>query len=188
MDPLVLGIGAAALILLMRKKKKGAPPPTVPADVDDPVIDEPDQPLDPPPMSDPTGIPKNVIGGSAGLPGFPSTKYPNYAMVVTALTQLGYSMGGLDFMAMATDRELMAMDQVRNAVDNFQRDFKYVAKYVITWRPTLHGSLVPLPPKNKLGVDGWIGKNTWPALKWGHGKVFGQGQSWQEWVAAGKGS
>lgn len=181
--PLILGVGAAAAIFFLRGKKASA---ASPVDVDDPDIDEPDEPIQPPPASDPTGIPKNVIGGQNGISGFPSSKYPNYGMIVSALTQLGYGMGGLDFLGMAEDRELMAMGQVRDAVEDFQRDFKYVASYVNKWSPTLHGSLVPKPPRDKLGVDGWIGKNTFQGLKWAHSQIFGQGQSWKEWVAAGK--
>jgi hypothetical protein len=188
MDPLVLGLGAAALIFLLRKKKT-APAyvePGIAIDVDDPEIDEPDQPIVEPPPGDPTGLPGNVIGGDPELDFQPKSKYPNYGTVLMALSQLGY-VPPVDFMERALDRSLMADSVTREAIEDFQKDYKYVVKYLTEWPQMLHGEPVPKAPREKLGVDGWIGQNTWPGLKWAHGKIWGQGQDWQEWVDAGKG-
>lgn len=186
-DPLIIGGAALVGFLLWKRKAKAAEPVFEEPDpeFDDPDVDEPDQPVVPSlPQVDPTGIPSTVMGGVPGIK--PGPPMPSYQAVVTALTHLGYG-AGRQWQGNAS-RIIMKLDGVKRAIRNFQREFKFAALYINTMHPpTLSGAAVPDPPRKKLGVDGWIGYQSWPALKWAYRYSFLDGKTWAEWVILGKG-
>lgn len=167
MDPITIGAFAVAAFLLFgRKKKKPVQPGTGDLPTDGPT-DGPtpgDEPTPPKPPSDgpkpgePAHVPSNVIGG--GWTWDDQAIWPTEGSIAGALVTVSdgsYAPGG----GFAMPNYHITDASGQGAVRAFQRDWNEVIDH---WTSlTKAGST---KPTGKLTADGWIGKNTWKAMRW----------------------
>lgn len=170
MDPLTLGALALAAVFIFggKKKKKPTTPGTgdLPTDVptDGPTPggggDEPKPPSEPTNPGEPAHIPSDVIGG--GWTWDEKDVWPSEGSIAGALVGMSkgrYAPGGNFAMPNYTITGVSG----QGAVKQFQRDWN---ELVDKNHWTLFTKAGSTKPTGKLSVDGWIGKNTWKAMRW----------------------
>lgn len=164
MDPLTLGAAALAVFILFGKKKKKpvVQPGTGDLPTPDPTPDPPPKPGGdtPKPPTGPATVPSDVIGG--GWQWDEKAIWPSEGSVAGALIAISqgrYAPGG----NFAMPNYTITGQSGQSAVRQFQRDWNRVqAKN--RWE-----LLVPAGtarPVGYLEADGFIGKNTWKAMRW----------------------
>lgn len=176
----VLGIGT--WLLWPRQAQAAAPTPTPPQPQPTPTPTP-----TPTPDTPGLGIPSNAIGG--GYDWQPRSQWPSYGAVVGGLQAFGYAVPP-DYGQRADDPRLMV--DVRNTVRQFQRDYGHAVNFLSQFPQTGSGGTADgtAAPRQSLGVDGWIGPQTWPAFKWAYAQITKfpnyQGNVWRDWIEGGK--
>lgn len=185
MDPITLGvIGAGLILLLRRKKKKPFTPGTgdLPTDIPDVPSPEPDPDPDPGPgpqgPTEPGHVPSNVVGGGWE---WPEKNYwgseGSIAGSLITLSQGRYAPGG----TWAQPNYTITSVSGQGAVRQFQRDWNELVDH---W--ALFTKANTSKPVGKLTADGWIGPNTWKAMRWAfrhskHIKNVGPADPYMNW-------
>lgn len=98
-----------------------------------------------------------MIGGGWSWPH--KDEWPNVIAVMVDLNELGYSVGSFQMPGWDVGQKA-----ARDGVRAFQRDYNDLVAYLKKWAVPQQGFADP--PRSKLGVDGWIGPNTWAAMRW----------------------
>lgn len=154
----------------------------------DPTAPDPIAP--PPPPVPPKGagsVPSNVIGG--GWETWPEKgKWPSESTIAQSLALLGYGVTAGWFVP----GYKITTDANRKVIKKFQSNWNFfrskpVCTTMIPNDATGHiGSLLASSPKT-LTVDGWIGPNTWKALRVAFYSNAIKSGSWQSILASCKG-
>ena len=177
--------GLAAFLFLGKKKAKAAPAPFDPQ-----LPEEPDAPTPAPPKPqvppNKTAIPTGVVGGGWSWP--EQDKWPHEGSIGHSLMVAGYAVDGN--WAMGPPAFTMTTSKHQSAVKKFQRDYNTVQKARPKANVCIPGSAISKSHPKSLGVDGWIGPNTWKAMRW----VFkyaappmgDKGISWPELIKCAK--